>query len=1405
MYKSKKKRNIIIVSLVGVLLCMVVGYATFNTELKISGTSKVTSNWDIEITNVTPGTPTGSAENTVAPTWDALTASMEADLYEKGDAMEYDVTIENKGTIDAKLNDVLTNIENANSEAVNITFSGYTKGEILKSKAVKVIHVKIEYNPNYDGGETSSEVEVNFDYEQNNNKQNNPDSQYLLTFDYQTNGGIEVDIEEEYYGSGNEINLTNQAYKEGYTFIGWNIDKDAKEALTEYEMPENSVTLYAIYSKTLKVTYEKGNNVESISKNEDTCNLYNNETYCEIILPDITGASESTNVNWYHEKINIGKPNDKYKISRNITLVAKASGKPVIKSWNFDVKEDFHTEEYYEKIITANFLSNRNIPENAVAIWDISEKQDESVMAWVITDEQDSTKYHLYIGGEGGVIANENSSFFFANFPYLKTINFNDNFDTSNVINMSYMFYYCQSLEDLDINNWDTSNVKDMSSMFLYCTSLGELNLNNWNTGNVTNMNSMFAHTHDEFNTAGLTKLEINNWDTSKVEDMSYMFFWSEINTLDLSNWDTSNVKNMDSMFSICDSLTELNISNFNTSNVTNMYEMFSNCNNLIVLKLCSFNTSKVTNMDGMFFATTKLTAIYVGPNWTTENATADDIFLDSGVSEVNQSDKCIFEAAGIDFNTSTTSTINSISVVASSRDYGKITKYEFSINNGEYIDNGNNNIYTFTNLKSNTDYNIKVRITTTSEDILTTDTIIVKTKLLETPTFTDENYLYDSEIPVEYNASSTGEYAWSETNGVWKSGNYHEHSTTSSITFAFTLDNTQTISFDWSVSCQDNFGIISTDYLYYTIYKDGSTLTGTGEDTKIFGTGRGSDENTLSYEHVTHTLESGNYQVTFTYKKDVGPVSSGLDAGYVKNFYAGSIPVKAMGKTVTITYPEGENLTYEYQINNGEWIKANRIQEIDCKESGTIIARVTDGINTASSSYTIEVGIPPIIDNISTVSTTNSITVVASAHDQLGSIVKYEYSINDGDYIEGSNSYTFTGLTSGKEYNIKVKITNDSGMWVENKLVVGTNTIELPVFSETGTGPKTVTITYPDGCGSTLTCTYQKNNEEVINVTSKTVDVKFTENGNLVATVTDGTNVISNSYNVKLFIDITDSVVTSGDGLYEDSYEEGRYIYRGQNPDNYIEFNDELWRIIAKETDGTYKIIRNDILEKRVFDEANHRSTEKNTYCDYPVNGCGVYAAVDGEFSSLSGNQKGTVTEDSSIKIYLNDDYYVNNINETAKGQMTSHTFNIGAVENLNQSGAETDSIEKNIAGEKMYQWTGNVGLANVSDILRASTNPLCTSATTSSNGTNECNSNYLLDSGTANTLLYWTINANSYESFDGPYSIWGAAGYKGSNMGVYTTMSTGTIVSPRPVVFLKSDITLNGSGTSEDPFIIV
>ena len=303
---------------------MVIGYATFQTKLEIKGTSKVTSNWDIEITNVTEGVPSGFAENAVAPSFDKLWASMEATLFAEGDAMEYDVTIENKGTLDAKLNDIITNLDNSNNEAVIITFSGYTKGEVLKAQTSKVVHVKIEYNPEYEGGETSSEVEINFDYGQNNNEENNPDAQYLLTYDYNTNGGSGAEVKEEYLTVGSNVDLTNVATKEGWTFVGWNTNKDAEVGLESYQMPNSSATLYAIYTKTLKVTYQKGENIESIGKVEDSCNIYNNNTSCEITLPSITPNKEYIVDGWYNGSNKVGNPNDKYNISSNTTLTSKS-------------------------------------------------------------------------------------------------------------------------------------------------------------------------------------------------------------------------------------------------------------------------------------------------------------------------------------------------------------------------------------------------------------------------------------------------------------------------------------------------------------------------------------------------------------------------------------------------------------------------------------------------------------------------------------------------------------------------------------------------------------------------------------------------------------------------------------------------------------------------------------------------------------------------------------------------------------------------------------------------------------------------------------------------------------------------------------------------------------------------
>ncbi|MEI5993792.1 BspA family leucine-rich repeat surface protein [Candidatus Enterococcus mansonii] len=179
----------------------------------------------------------------------------------------------------------------------------------------------------------------------------------------------------------------------------------------------------------------------------------------------------------------------------------------------------------------------------------------------------------------GKVKLNKESSYLFANLYRLKSIENIHLLDTSEVVNMSRMFFSTDELMSLDLSSWDTSQVIDMSSMFhaSYITSLSVLN---WNTSNVNDMSSMFSHTYR------LKSLDLSNWDTSKVQNMSFMFgSTTGINSLDLSNFNTSSVMNMSGMF-YCSFVKAIDISNFNTSNVNDMQGMFQSANKIEQLTL---------------------------------------------------------------------------------------------------------------------------------------------------------------------------------------------------------------------------------------------------------------------------------------------------------------------------------------------------------------------------------------------------------------------------------------------------------------------------------------------------------------------------------------------------------------------------------------------------------------------------------------------------------------------------------------------------------------------------------------------------------------------------------------------------------------------------------------------------
>ena len=165
--------------------------------------------------------------------------------------------------------------------------------------------------------------------------------------------------------------------------------------------------------------------------------------------------------------------------------------------------------------------------------------------------------------------------------------------DTSQVTDMSYMFYNCKVLTSVSL--LDTGEVTNMANMFRGCTSL--TTILSLNTSEVTSMTNMFS------SCSSLTSIPL--LDTSNVTNISHMFSnCSLLTSIPLLN--TSNVTNMSSMFYYCSSLTTIPL--LNTSNVTSMASMFYNCTSLISIPLLS--TSKVTNMNNLFNGCSSLTSI---------------------------------------------------------------------------------------------------------------------------------------------------------------------------------------------------------------------------------------------------------------------------------------------------------------------------------------------------------------------------------------------------------------------------------------------------------------------------------------------------------------------------------------------------------------------------------------------------------------------------------------------------------------------------------------------------------------------------------------------------------------------------------------------------------------------------
>ena len=242
-------------------------------------------------------------------------------------------------------------------------------------------------------------------------------------------------------------------------------------------------------------------------------------------------------------------------------------------------------------------------------------------------------------------------------------------------------------------------------------------------------------------------------------------------------------------------------------------------------------------------------------------------------------------------------------------------------------------------------------------------------------------------------------------------------------------------------------------------------------------------------------------------------------------------------------------------------------------------------------------------------------------------------------------------------------------------------------------------------------------------------------------------------------------NVVTSGDGLYEDTNEAGRYYFKGTNPKNYITFNSEQWRIISIESDGRIKLIKQTGFT-HAFDLAGSRNASNGNTACIQTSGCPIWAS-----------NRSDVVDDSNLYTYLNDEYYAT-LNKKARRNVVTGSW---CYKYLSTGGSTaSDFIE-----DQFYSFcetefvNAYVGTINVKEIREAS-NGTCGYLKT-------CQNNYL-----NNGTNYWTLNYTKTPLFFQ------------SNGSVSTTAANNTAIYVRPSVYLDGNIELTGTGTSSDPYKI-
>ena len=305
-----------------------------------------------------------------------------------------------------------------------------------------------------------------------------------------------------------------------------------------------------------------------------------------------------------------------------------------------------------------------------------------------------------------------------------------------------------------------------------------------------------------------------------------------------------------------------------------------------------------------------------------------------------------------------------------------------------------------------------------------------------------------------------------------------------------------------------------------------------------------------------------------------------------------------------------------------------------------------------------------------------------------------------------------------------------------------------------------------------------------------------------------------------KTFIEniYNDEVLRIANDLKKDNTSDQNIRYYGSNPNNYVSFNNELWRIIGV-FGNNVKLVRSESLGSLSWDSSDSSINKGNGINQW------------GESTDVNGN----TYLGANLQVYLNKMYYggvettcyngadnsettcpTNTLDRTAKLLIDKHTWSLGAIEMSIEDTISFYNAERGTANGKTCtsgtycndtvirttKWTGYVALPYITDWAYASSESACETNIQTKDSSNlfVCKNNnwmqrsdwtwYLSPSGqSADASNAWAVSGNNNYVY---YRMFGA---------MNKFASYGSNVAPS--IYLKSSVLMKGgSGTSSDPY---